>query len=94
MWRIFGGATLIVAGIAAFIEAHSHRPISASVVPGDALTKQQFAEAGVHPGAASGLSQSAYDLLRIGAWALVIFGAVLVAVGLVVYYSTARQRAA
>jgi hypothetical protein len=26
LWHVFGGAALIVAGIAAFIEAHSHRP--------------------------------------------------------------------
>ena len=33
----------------------------------------------------SGLSNTAYDLLRIGAWALVIFGALLIAVGLIAY---------
>ena len=32
---------------------------------------------------ATGLSHTAYDLLRIGAWALVIFGAVLVVTGLI-----------
>jgi hypothetical protein len=27
MWRVFGGAILVIAGIAAFIEAHSHHPV-------------------------------------------------------------------
>jgi len=68
---------LVVAGIAAFIEAHSHRP---------GMTEGIFA----HP---TGLSRTAYDLLRIGAWALVIFGALLVVVGLIGYWSAQRRAA-
>jgi hypothetical protein len=76
MWRIYGGATMVIAGIAAFIEAHRHVPVRAG--------RPEVA----HPGLlspASGLSPTAYDLLHIGAWALVIFGALTVIVGLIRY---------
>jgi hypothetical protein len=84
--RIFGGAALIVAGIAAFIEAHAHHPVAAYTPPRNPIYRQQLeqAEAGLgSPAPASGLDPTVYDLLRIGAWALVIFGALLVIVGLV-----------
>jgi hypothetical protein len=29
MWRVYGGTILVIAGIAAFIEAHSHKPFVA-----------------------------------------------------------------
>jgi hypothetical protein len=29
MWRVYGGAILVIAGIAAFIEAHTHHPVAA-----------------------------------------------------------------
>ena len=35
----------------------------------------------------SRLSTSAYDLLRIGSWALVIFGALLIVIGLMRYWA-------
>ena len=64
----------VVAGIAAFIVAHRHVPVPARLPSGAGL---------VSP--ASGWSPTAYDLVRIGAWALVIFGAVTVVVGLIQY---------
>jgi hypothetical protein len=80
MRQIFAGAVLAVAGIAAFIEAHHYRPLpSGYFVPGV-------------PGAPSRLSQTAYDLLRIGAWALVIVGALLVLTGLIQYWGTQVRR--
>jgi len=36
------------------------------------------------------LSQTPHDLLRIGAWALVIFGGLLVIVGLIAYVRSGR----
>jgi hypothetical protein len=78
MWRVFAGAALVIAGIAAFIEAHSHRPIPAGPTGvGSGI--------GDIPSPASGLSQTAYDLLRIGGWALVIVGGLLVLIGLIGY---------
>jgi uncharacterized membrane protein HdeD (DUF308 family) len=77
MWQIFGGAALIVAGIAAFIEAHTHRPQPPHgiVIPEGARLPREPSE----------LSHTAYDLLRIGGWALLIFGVLLVVVGLIAY---------
>jgi hypothetical protein len=40
---------------------------------------------------ASGLSPDTYNILRIGAWALVIFGGVLLVVGLVGYLRKADE---
>jgi hypothetical protein len=84
--RIYIGAALLVAGIAAFIEAHSHPPEleSRCRAGGKACLLEHFIE--VH----TGLSQTAYDLLRIGAWALMIVGAVTVAVGLIGYWAAAK----
>jgi uncharacterized membrane protein HdeD (DUF308 family) len=87
MWRVFGGAALVIAGIAAFIEAHTHRPVAA-FNPTPVVTRElERVEVGsglARP--ASGLSQTAYGLLRIGAWALVIVGALLIVVGLIGYW--------
>jgi hypothetical protein len=87
MWRIFIGAALIVAGIAAFIEAHSHRPEYCG-------TGGRRFECGVGGGVdqvlrSGSLRQTPYDILRIGAWALVIVGGLLVVTGLIRYW--ARQ---
>jgi hypothetical protein len=75
MWRVYGGAIMVIAGIAAFIEAHSHHPISAVTVgAGEYLSPSERAElarslheSGFVPHAtesvahpASGLSPTAY----------------------------------
>ena len=73
MRRIYGGAILIIVGIAGFIEASAHHPWPRE--PGLRLPQT--------PGE---LSPDDYDLLRIGAWALVILGAVTVVIGVVQYW--------
>ncbi len=73
MLRVYVGAIPIIVGVAAFVEAHRHVPIPARQ-PGIGL---------VTP--ASGLSPTAYDLLRIGGWALVILGILTVVLGLIRY---------
>ena len=73
MFRVYAGAILIIGGIAAFIEAHRHIPS-----PG------RHPEFGIVT-PPSGLSTTAYDLLRLGGWALVIFGAVSVILALIRY---------
>ncbi|MCW3032513.1 MAG: hypothetical protein JWM60_858 [Solirubrobacterales bacterium] len=87
MLRVYIGAVMVIAGIAGFIEAHSHHPVPASgPISTNPITVEQLAEQGVANGGASsaeGLSQTAYDLIRIGAWALVILGAVTVVIGIV-----------
>ncbi len=63
------GALLIVGGIAALIEAGRHRP--------------QTIDAGYLLSHTTGWSPTGYDVVRIGGWALLIFGAVIVAFTLV-----------
>jgi hypothetical protein len=90
MWRIFGGALLIVAGIAAFIEASSHAPeLQSRCRTGGASAEEVGCPIENYVRVHVGLSQTAYDLLRIGGWALVIFGTLLLVVGLIAY---ARRR--
>jgi hypothetical protein len=82
MWKIFGGGILVVGGIAAFVEAHRHIPVPARQPEVGLVTP------------ASGLSNTAYDLLRIGGWALVVFGILLAVLGLIGYgarYAAASQ---
>ena len=83
MRRAFVGAALVVAGIAAFIEARSHRPESNYLCPEghEPCIIGEGQQVHLHL-ATRGLSETAYDLLRIGGWALVIVGAVLIVVGL------------
>jgi hypothetical protein len=96
--RVFCGAILILAGIAAFIEAHSHAPAFESVCrPGrpPPRTVETICREGQHSVdvlASGQLSQTPYDLLRIGAWGLVIFGALLVIVGLIRYWTIQRTQ--
>jgi len=92
MWRLFGGAALIVAGIATIIEVHSH-PYQVAVAAFNPRPIEQVR--GIQPAPAvpsSGLTPTAHDLLLIAAWALVIFGTLLVAVGLIGYWASQRER--
>jgi hypothetical protein len=93
MWRVYGGAIAVIAGIAAFIEAHSNHPVAAyTPAPRSALQAREELAGIIARGAtpASGLSPTAYDLLRIGAWALVILGALTVVLGLIRYWTSAK----
>jgi len=74
MRQIFGGAFLAVAGIAVFIEAGMRRPFSCP----------EWAKCHVL-GQPTPLSWSTYDLLLVGAWALVILGGLLIVMGLIKY---------
>jgi hypothetical protein len=76
----FLGATLAVAGIAGFIEASANIP--GRECPGSRI--RCFSGQTVP----AGLSFTAYDLLRIASWALVIFGALLVLTGLMRLWHT------
>jgi uncharacterized membrane protein YidH (DUF202 family) len=93
MLRVFSGAALVIAGIAALVEAHSR--YTAAYTSRD--YRESLSEGGGHyetvRHAASGLSQNAYDALRIGGWALVIVGALLVVTGLIRYAAMQRGEA-
>jgi hypothetical protein len=91
MWRIYGGALAIVAGIAALIVAGSHHPQANDVA-------RSFGGKNVLgiltlKGPGSSWSQTAYDLVRIGGWALVILGTSTVIVGLIRYWQRPRGAA-
>jgi uncharacterized membrane protein HdeD (DUF308 family) len=90
MWRVYVGAIMIVGGIAAFIEAHSHHPVSGlrQVVLGRV---RPIAGARSFAVPTEGLSPTAYDVLRIGAWALVTLGAATLLLGLIGYWRSVRQ---
>ena len=87
MRRAFIGAALLIAGIAAFIEAHSHPPESESRcrTGREACPLEDLIHVHV------GLSPTAYDLLRIGAWALILIGGLIVITGLIRYWGETRQ---
>jgi len=68
------GALLVVGGIAALIEASTHRPQYSAGVPGSG---------GFGAGFRTGWPTTTYDLVRIGGWALLVFGVVIVAFSLV-----------
>jgi uncharacterized membrane protein HdeD (DUF308 family) len=91
MRQILAGAVLVIAGIAAFIEASSHRPEVRHGIP--RFSRGQVLGYLALTGPSRGLSQTAYDLLRIGAWALVIVGGLLVITGLIRYWSSQRSPA-
>ena len=71
MRQVFGGAVLVSAGIAAFIEAHTYKPHRPEV----------------EPLSSAPLSRGSYDLLRIAGWALVVFGTVIIITGLIAYWT-------
>lgn len=80
--RLAGAAVVIVAGIAALVEATDHRPHSphASYGLGGGLGTG-LGDPG-YSTTSSGLSHTAYDLLQIGGWALIVIGLLLAVAGL------------
>jgi hypothetical protein len=82
MRQAFAGAVLVVAGIAAFTAADRHEPLTTRFGP------PGIGRVVLH----RGLSPTAYDLLRIGAWALVIVGELVVVTGLVRYWGAQTRR--
>ena len=74
----------MVAGIAALIEADQNHPgySSGAVIPGTGV------QTGFGVGV-TGWPQTTYSLVRIGGWALLIFGALIVAIALIREFRTA-----
>lgn len=81
MVRVYVGAVMVIAGIAAFIEAHGHRPQSPPRLP-DFKDVDVLGTIALY-GHSSAWSQTVYDLVRIGAWVLVTLGAVTILFGVV-----------
>jgi hypothetical protein len=93
MIRVYVGALMMVGGIAAFIEAHSNHPVAAYVpVPQSPMQELQLERAGLSGAStgtpASGLTPTAYDLLHIAGWALLLLGSLTVILGLIGYLRT------
>lgn len=74
---------MVIAGIAAFIEAHSHAP-KYGCEKAVCLPSEPEVLLSGH------LSQTPYDVLRIGAWALLVLGALTVILGLIRYVRPVR----
>jgi hypothetical protein len=85
MWRLVGGAVLAIAGIVAFIEAHTHRP---DYDCRGAVSACELGE-GVRllPGH---LTQTPYDGPYAAAWALVVLGVSVVVLGLIRHWRAGR----
>jgi uncharacterized membrane protein HdeD (DUF308 family) len=81
MWRVYGGAVAVLAGIAALIEAYSHSP-EPPLVPTNFKGPNVLGVLELRS-STSGWSQTAYDLARIGGWALIVLGAVTLIMGLI-----------
>jgi hypothetical protein len=74
------GAVVLIAAVAGFIIVPEHEPGIASSYT--CLNSLAFS---LPPGCHTGLSRAAYDGLRIGTWAVLIVGVLLVAMGLIRY---------
>jgi hypothetical protein len=81
MWRIYGGAIAFIAGVSAFIVDYRNRPqrILGEVSEG-------------HASLVSGLTPTAYDLLHVAGWALIVVGVLLMIMGLIRYSAAIRSR--
>jgi hypothetical protein len=80
MWRIYCGAVAFLAGVSAFIVDYRNRPLDA-FRPYDHGTRVALVE---------GLSNTAYDVIHVGGWALIIAGFLLMVMGLIRYSIAAR----
>jgi len=77
MWRVYGGAVAVVAGIGALVAAYSHGPEVSPTVPADFKGPNVLGVLVLH-GPTSSWSRTTYDLVRAGGWALIVLGAIMV----------------
>jgi hypothetical protein len=85
------GAALLVAAVAGFVVVPEHKPIPPQCAHGQDYLCPEPTPPGAY--VAHGLSKGAYDALRIGTWALVILGVIVVGLGLSVTRGLGRWRA-
>jgi hypothetical protein len=81
MRQVFGGAALIIAAFALAAAAQRNQPIGSSFIPGQAGSYSP----------AHGLSRTAYDVVRIGALALLLVGVLLIVMGMIQYWAQNRR---
>jgi hypothetical protein len=80
VWRLTVGAGLFLGGVSAFIADYRNRPLPAF----------QSYDHGTHVSLVSGLTPTAYDLIHVAGWALIIAGVLLMIMGLIRYSAAAR----
>jgi hypothetical protein len=86
MRRVYGGASLIVIAFVLGAVDQAHKLV-------DAINGQQILNDGSQLPVrtpASGFSHTVYDVFRVSAWALILFGALLIVVGLMRYRAQLR----
>lgn len=77
------GAVTFLVGIVGFIlDARHHRSPALEAF---------ISDTGVHKPHAGGLSPTAYDLIHVASWALLIAGAVLLITGFIAYSARLRR---
>ncbi len=80
MWRVYGGAVAFLAGVSAFIVDARHRRTLGLELIGSLPA----------PHRSRGLSNTAYDLIHVGGWVLIVAGVLLMIMGLIRYAATVR----
>jgi len=81
MWRIYAGAVSFLAGVSAFVVDARHRRSPGVEAFGNTI--------GVHTHE-QGLSGTAYDLIHVAGWVLIVAGVLLIIMGLIRYSVAAR----
>ena len=84
MWRLYGGAALFLAGITAFIVDARHKPLPGGI-------EVIYSTGGRHHEHLPGWSPTAYDLIHVCGWALVLCGLLLAVMGLIRYSARLRS---
>ncbi|HEX9482349.1 MAG TPA: hypothetical protein VF927_09635 [Solirubrobacteraceae bacterium] len=82
MVRVIVGAALLSAGIVAFIEAHSHRPLPSIEIRKRFKGDELLGVLNLYS-RDSRWSRTAYDFTHIGGAVLIVVGALLMIIGLV-----------
>ncbi len=88
MVRVFVGAALVAAGVVAFIEAHSHKPLPSTDITKRFKGDEVLGVLNLYS-RDSRWSRTAYDFAHVGGAVLVVVGALLMIITLV---ALARRR--
>ena len=78
LWRLWLGAALMLAGVSAFIVDFRNKPLPVLEI------------SGTHAALVSGLTPTAYDVIHVAGWALIIAGVLLMIMGLIRYSAAMR----
>jgi membrane-bound ClpP family serine protease len=79
LWRLYVGAVLMLGGLSGFIVDFRNKP------------RPVLEVSGTHAALVSGLTPTAYDLIHVAGWSLIIAGVLLMIMGLIRYSVAARS---